>query len=184
MIAVFETLHTKRLDLKAITPKRIHELYDSLDQNALRDFFGFGEAGYEKYLNMHQGGLETYNISLFFFLILDRETGRPIGNCGFHTWNKTHHRAELYYFLHQDSDKGKGYISEVLPLVLEYGFQKLGLHRIQALTADWNLPSVKLLDRHGFVKEGVMRQDYLVNGNYEDSHCYALLKPEWLKSGS
>jgi ribosomal-protein-alanine N-acetyltransferase len=63
--------------------------------------------------------------------------------------------------------------------VLDVGFIELNLHRIEALVAADNTPSVKLLLRYGFTKEGTMREDYVVEGKNEDSDCYSLLKWEW-----
>jgi ribosomal-protein-alanine N-acetyltransferase len=48
---------------------------------------------------MHEKGMETHRISLFYFLLFDKETQMCIGECGFHTWKKTHRRTELFYSL-------------------------------------------------------------------------------------
>jgi ribosomal-protein-alanine N-acetyltransferase len=48
---------------------------------------------------MHEKGMETHRISLLYFLLFDKETQMCIGECGFHTWKKTHRRAELFYSL-------------------------------------------------------------------------------------
>lgn len=130
---------------------------------------------------MHEKGMETHRLSLLFFLLIDKQNRIPIGECGFHTWNKTHNRAELFYSIRNDSDKQKGYMTEALQAVLAFGFTELNLHRIEALVADWNTPSLKLLLRYGFTKEGTMREDYVENGKHEDSDCYSLLVWEWEK---
>ncbi len=62
-----------------------------------------------------------------------------------------------------------------------HDFTELALHRIEALVAYWNTPSLKLLARYGFKKEGTMREDYVVDGVSENSDCYSLLKWEWEK---
>ena len=49
------------------------------------------------------------------------------------------------------------------------------LHRIEALVADWNIASVKLLLKNNFIKEGTLKEHYLVDGVFEDSDCYALI---------
>ena len=72
-------------------------------------------------------------------------------------------------------------MTEALKEVIDYGFKKLNLHRIQAMVDDSNIPSVKLLNRFGFKKEGTMREDYVVDGKNEDSDCYSLLRYEWNK---
>ncbi len=172
---------TSRLILKIITPALIHELFRTKSKEEILQFFGFDETGFNHFKEMNDKGMETHRLSLFFFLLINKQTNLPIGECGFHTWNKSHSRAELFYNLFNDSDKQKGYMTEALQEVLNFGFTELNLHRIQALVADWNIPSIKLLLHFGFTKEGTMREDYVVNGKNEDSVCYSLLKWEWEK---
>lgn len=172
-------LYTDRLILKGITPKLIHELFRTKNKEEILHFFGTDEAGYEHYKDMHEKGMETHRVSHYFFLLIERENATPIGACGFHTWNKTHRRAELFYNLYHDEHKQKRYMTEALQVVLKFGYSQMGLHRVEALIADWNTASMKLLLRYGFTREGVMREDYYVNGKNEDSACYSLLKWEW-----
>jgi ribosomal-protein-alanine N-acetyltransferase len=173
------TLQTPRLVLKSVTPALIRDFFTKQDKQAIMDFFGCDETGYESLKEKHEKGMETHRLSLFYFLIVSKETNRTIGECGFHTWKQSHNRAELFYMLRADSDKRKGYVSEALPVVLDYGFNELQLHRIEAFVASWNVPSVKLLVKSGFTKEATLREHYLHEGKYEDSDCYSLLKPEW-----
>ena len=89
-------LTTNRLILKGITPALIHELYNTKNKDEIIQFFGFDEAGYEHCKEMHEKGMETHRISLFYFLLIERQSQLPIGDCGFHTWNNTHRRSELF----------------------------------------------------------------------------------------
>lgn len=172
-------VNTERLLLKGITPALIHELFRTKTKEEIMQFFNIGEEGYNHYQTMHEKGMETHRLSLFFFLLIDKQTNTPLGDCGFHTWNPTHRRAEVFYAMRNDVVKQKGYMTEALKEVLQYGFTELNLHRIEALVANDNTPSIKLLQRYGFTKEGTMREDYVVNGRNEDSDCYSLLKHEW-----
>jgi ribosomal-protein-alanine N-acetyltransferase len=142
-------------------------------------FFNIDEAGYIHYKEMHEQGMETNRLSLFFFLLIDTQTETPIGECGFHTWNAKHKRAELFYNIYHDTNKQKGLMKEALKAVLDFGFTELNLHRVAALVDAYNIPSIKLLSHFGFIKEGTLREDYVVNGVSEDSDCYALLQWEW-----
>ena len=81
--------------------------------------------------------------------------------------------------MRNEAFKQKGLMREALKEVLKYGFTELQLHRVQALIAAENTPSLKLLQRYGFSFEGKMREDYVVDGKNEDSECYSLLKWEW-----
>ncbi|MES2410165.1 MAG: GNAT family protein [Bacteroidota bacterium] len=173
---------TPRLILKSVTPALIHELFNTKSKNEIMNYFGFDENGFAHYKDMHEKGMETHRISIFIFLLIDKETSLPIGECGFHTWAASHNRAEVFYNMRNEKYKQRGLMTEALEAVLKYGFTKLGLHRIEALIADENEPSKKLLLRYGFSKEGTMREDYVVNGVNEDSDCYSLLKWEWEKN--
>ncbi|MEP6466002.1 MAG: GNAT family protein [Parafilimonas sp.] len=174
-------MQTDRMILKAITPSIIHDLFNTKSKAEIVAFFGVDEKGYEHYKEMHEQGMETHRISLYVFLLINKTTGLPIGECGFHTLNKTHRRAEVFYVLRNDADKQKGIMTEVLYTVLNFGFNELDLHRVEALVANDNVPSVKLLNKYGFMKEGTMREDYKVDDKNEDSDCYSLLKWEWQK---
>jgi [ribosomal protein S5]-alanine N-acetyltransferase len=173
------TLQTPRLTLKAITPAVVHQLASSMTKPELLDYFGFDEARYAHFMIMHQKGMETHSLSHYYFLMIETETGAPIGEVGFHTWNAKHRRADLFYLIHSDENKQKRYMTEALKAVIDFGFTDLSLHRIAALVAKWNTPSVKLIQNNGFTFEGTMRQDYNVDGVNSDSDCYSLLKPEW-----
>ena len=170
---------TDRLILKSITPKIIHELFNTKTKEEIINYFGYDESAFEHHKRMHESGMESFRISVFSFLIFDKLTNLPIGECGFHTWNMDHNKGELFYNIRNEENKQKGLMTEALKSVLNYGFNELNLHRIQALVAADNVPSIKLLLHYGFVKEGTMREDYVVNGVNEDSDCYSLLKWEW-----
>jgi ribosomal-protein-alanine N-acetyltransferase len=168
-------LQTNRILLKSVTPDMIRRLFENSDKTQIQQMLGADEKEYERYKRMYESGMETFSSSLLYFLLVKKENNQFIGECGFHTWNKRHNRAEVFYLIKNEADKRQGYMSEVLPLVLDFGFKELKLHRIEAYVAASNLPSVKVLAKNCFVKEGTAKEHYLADGHYEDSDCYALL---------
>ena len=70
-------------------------------------------------------------------------------------------------------------MTETLRAVFEYGFEKMDLNRIQAIIDSKNAKSMKLIDRLGFQKEGVLRQNNYFNGQFRDEVCFSLLREEW-----
>ncbi len=172
-------IQTSRLLLKSITPAFINNLFKEKSQDEIISYFNLDMQGYNHLKEMHEKGMETHRISIFYFLLFNIETQKCIGDCGFHSWNKTHSRAELFYNLKEDIYKRKGLMTEALMEIIAFGFTELNLHRIEALAASWNHASLKLLENFKFTKEGIMREDYLVDGKFEDSECYSLLKKEW-----
>lgn len=175
----FEYLETARLRLNLVTPTVLHKIFNTLEKEAIMRLMGFDEAAYTHHLDMHQKGMETNRLSLLYFLLADKVTGKPLGTCGFHTWNAAHSRAELFYSLLAEEYKRKGLMTEALERVLAYGFETMKLHRVAALVWRENIPSLKLLYKFGFAFEGTMREDYVVDGKNEDSECYSLLSWEW-----
>ncbi|MFM2224946.1 MAG: hypothetical protein RJA07_1148 [Bacteroidota bacterium] len=60
-------LHTERLLLKGISPQVIHHLFITKSKEEIIAFFGFDEDGFLHLKNMHEKGMETFSISVFFF---------------------------------------------------------------------------------------------------------------------
>jgi ribosomal-protein-alanine N-acetyltransferase len=112
--------------------------------------------------------------------LFEKSTSLYVGNCGFHTWCPEHYRAEIGYDMIDDMHKNKGYMTEALCTIIAYGFNEMKLNRIEALIGPNNIPSLKLLQKFGFTKEGYLREHYCKNGEIQDSIFYALLKSEYV----
>jgi ribosomal-protein-alanine N-acetyltransferase len=93
-------------------------------------------------------------------------------------WNirPEHHRGEMGYAMHPQHH-GKGIMHEAVKAVLDYSFNILKLHSIEANVNPGNIASIKLLERNGFVREAYFKEDYLYNGKFLDSAIYSLLTP-------
>ncbi|HXI51903.1 MAG TPA: GNAT family protein, partial [Candidatus Saccharimonadales bacterium] len=70
-------------------------------------------------------------------------------------------------------------MAAALPTLLEFAFGRLGLQRVCADADPQNTPSIRVLERLGFVREGLLRQHYFVQGEAQDALVYGLLKSEW-----
>jgi len=103
---------------------------------------------------------------------------RPIGTCGYHKWLKNHRRAEIGYDL-EKSSWHKGLMKEALAAVISFGFLQMSLNRIGAMVHPKNEASLKLLERLGFQKEGLLKDFYYQNGVFHNHWLLALLKRDW-----
>jgi ribosomal-protein-alanine N-acetyltransferase len=97
-----------------------------------------------------------------------------IGTICFWRMEKEHYRAEIGYVLYP-SCQGKGIMQESIQAVLQYGFEKMKLHSVEANVNPGNTASIKLLERNGFVREGYFRENYYYNGKFLDSAIYSLI---------
>lgn len=103
-------------------------------------------------------------------------TGEPgiVGTCTLFGLNRTSRRAEIGYALAQRC-WGQGYMHEALGAFLKHAFGPLDLHRIEADIDPRNAPSARALERHGFQREGFLRERWIVNGEISDTALYGLL---------
>jgi [ribosomal protein S5]-alanine N-acetyltransferase len=173
------SIETPRFTLRIVTPEVHNHVMANYSDDELMEFFGLDEAGLDREKLRHAGGLTTFNKSFVNFYPIDKYTGKVIGWCGYHTWYTDHDRAEIGYYLNADEHKRKGYMTEILRAVLDYGFSQMNLHRVEALTATYNTASIKTLEKFGFTYEGLLREHYLVDGKHEDSPIYSLLRHEF-----
>lgn len=177
----FKRIETNRLWLKGLFPQDMTLLFENYPKEAIKSILGHqSEEAYQKEAFKYQNGYSCYNRSFLLFLLEDKSSGKIIGRCGLHNWNPEHWRAEIGYSMEDESFKQKGLMSEAVEAVVDYGFKTLNLNRIEALVADYNTASLRLLEKNGFVQEGVLRNHYLVNEVFEDSLMLAKLREEHL----
>ena len=112
------------------------------------------------------------------WVIIRKNDMRAVGTCGYHQWQKVHHRAEVGYDLEKNSWR-QGIMTEALRVMLQYGFDHMDLNRVEALVYQENDASVRLLERLGFQKEGLLRQSFRQGDTYYDHWLLSLLKMEW-----
>lgn len=107
--------------------------------------------------------------------------GAFIGWCSLNRWNPDYRSASLGYCF-DEKVWGHGYATEAVRALLGWAFDALELNRVQAETDTRNLASARVLEKLGFVREGTLREDCIVNGEVSDSWVYGLLRREWRPS--
>ncbi|WP_061963166.1 GNAT family N-acetyltransferase [Demequina aurantiaca] len=114
----------------------------------------------------------------WFLLAVERtKDGRIVGDVGIRL-SEDSHTAEIGYTLHPWA-RGHYFSTEATGAVCDYVVNVLGVHRIEATTDPGNLPSVRVLDRLGFIHEGTKRESYWVGDRITDDAMYGLLAREW-----
>ena len=115
-------------------------------------------------------------------LAVDRVSdGAFIGWCGLTRWNQDYRSASLG-FCFNETTWGSGYATESAHALLEWAFDSLDMNRVQSETDTRNLACARVLEKLGFVREGTLREDCVVNGEVSDSWVYGLIRREWQPS--
>ncbi len=113
----------------------------------------------------------------FRFAIILAASGHMIGNCTLFALHRQNRRAEIGYAL-QRQHWGKGYMHEALGALLTYAFDEHDINRLEADIDPRNAGSAACLERLGFVREGFLRERWIVGGEVCDSVLYGLLRRE------
>ncbi|TQR19726.1 GNAT family N-acetyltransferase [Psychrobacillus vulpis] len=95
----------------------------------------------------------------------------------FHVARGPRHSAMVGYHLDQEHN-GKGYTTEATKLIVNYAFEILHLHRIEAGVMPHNIGSIKVLEKAGFLKEGIAKKNIKINGRWEDHQMLAIINPK------
>lgn len=115
------------------------------------------------------------NESVLWGITLQNDPFIVIGTICLWNLQKEHFRGEIGYVLHPGHWR-KGIMKEAINCVCDYGFEKLGLHRIEALLSPENIASSSVLGRTGFVKEAHLRENLYFKGKFSDTVIYSKLK--------
>jgi ribosomal-protein-alanine N-acetyltransferase len=123
-------------------------------------------------------GFETRR--LFQWGIADLASERAIGTCTIWRVDRAHKRAEIGFALAR-SHWGMGLAAEALAALIAFAFEPLGLHRLEADVDPRTERSLRVLERHGFKREGYLRERYHVGGEIQDAIVLGLLESDWRK---
>jgi RimJ/RimL family protein N-acetyltransferase len=90
--------------------------------------------------------------------------------------------VEISYRIAKPDERGKGYASEAVKLLVEFLFVTRSVNRIQVHVIVDNSASVRVLEKNGFQREGIMREMLFGRGSFQDHYLYAILRRDWKKS--
>lgn len=175
----FPVLITERLVLRALTPGDAPALFvmrsdpqvmEHIARPVAMELKDVEDLIAQIALNVATGEGITWAITL-------KGDDTLIGTIGYYRLKKEHHRGEIGYMLSR-AHRGRGIMAESLAAAVECGFQRFHFHTIEAVTDPRNTASNRALERQGFVREGLFKQNYLWNGEFLDSAVYSLLRPD------
>jgi ribosomal-protein-alanine N-acetyltransferase len=137
-------------------------------------------SGWRKRLSRYREDVDQG--TAFAFLIFDRKSSSLVG--GITLSNIRHGVAEcgnIGYWM-GERYAGQGYMVEAVQLVCEHAFSTLGLHRIEAACIPGNQRSIRVLEKAGFQREGLLKSYLRINGIWQDHYLYALIAGDPLRN--
>jgi RimJ/RimL family protein N-acetyltransferase len=113
------------------------------------------------------------------FLVERTADERLLGFVGFYRAHPVLSLTDVWYVLGERSERGKGYGSEAVGLLVDHLFRTQELPRVGATCDVENVPSMRLLERLGFHHEGTLRQVLFHHTRWHDVRVYGLTRAEW-----
>ena len=177
----FPNLETERLILRQVEEKDLEQLYEMLSDAEVAKFDYFypvtSTEGVMKFIERYKRELEekeeiTWGIAL-------KETNSLIGTGCLGSFNEGARRAEIGYSITR-KQWSKGYATEAIKAVIEFGFNVMNLNRIEATITPGNNASIKVLEKLNFTQEGIVRERDLIKGKLEDGIIMSILKREYI----
>ena len=116
----------------------------------------------------------------FKWAITRHGNDRLIGTTSLFRLDGPHRTGEIGYAL-GSAHWGNGYAAEAVRRTCQFGFEHLGLRRIEADIDPRNHASIQVIEKAGFQREGVLRERYIYNGEIQDVVYYGLLAREFAR---
>ena len=132
-------------------------------------------------LDSHRGLIDYYKEarkqgSRYDFGIFKKHSAKLIGILGLYKFNSSE-KCILGYSMDK-GHYGKGYATEAVKMALDFAFKEAGIHRVEAGVMPRNKGSMRVLEKVGFVQEGLARDYLKIQGIWEDHYIYSLLETD------
>ncbi|MEL7339205.1 MAG: GNAT family N-acetyltransferase [Bacteroidota bacterium] len=169
---------TPRLHIRPIEPDDLASVYKGLSHPEVIRYYGVSYTS----LEATQAQMDWYQKlphekSGQWWAICKRDSLEFLGAIGLNDWEQQHRKAEFGLWLLPEHWR-KGYIQEAVPPMLNYAFEEMKLHRIEAFVESENQASQKALRRLGFQHEGSMRDAEFKNGRFISLEIFAFFEEE------
>ena len=132
--------------------------------------------GLDRFMALLEGSLAAREMALW--AIRPVNAACAIGFCGFTVIAADDRRAEIGYAVAR-AYWGRGYAPEAARALIDYALSIVGFNRIEAYCSVGNAASLRVLEKIGMRREGILRQHTVIDGQLHDRAVYAVLSSDW-----
>jgi [ribosomal protein S5]-alanine N-acetyltransferase len=173
----FQNLESERLLLRQITPDDVNEMFAIRSNEEVMKYIPRPlcktPQDVLELIAMMQTKLET-NEGCNWGITL-KGNDKLVGFIGHYNIKWEHFRSEIGYML-TPAYHSKGIATEAIKLLIDFGFNQMNMHSLEAILDPENIASARVLEKNGFVKEAHLKENGFFNGRFLDMAIYSLLK--------
>lgn len=111
--------------------------------------------------------------------VTEKNSDECIGQIAYFLVDSKNHFAEIEYCIGEEFQR-RGYATEAAKAVIAYGFDSIGLHKVQICTKTVNEPSKRVIEKCGLTYEGTLRDYFYMDGGYVGRLYFSILRDEYL----
>lgn len=173
-------LETERVQLRALDINDSAEFYTWSCDREVTQFSLSSYAYPQSKADIHSwlSGIND-NQKCVSFGVCCVETGKLIGYAGIASISALNRSGEYFILIGDKAYWGKGIGTDVTKLITDYGFNTLGLHRIELTAYVTNPSAIRAYEKAGYAHEGVKKQSGYRHGEFVDKVMMAVLAPDW-----
>jgi [ribosomal protein S5]-alanine N-acetyltransferase len=170
------TIDTKRLRLRPLQKDDAFIFFGMWSDPEVVRYFSFApmqniEQAHARVADKLQSASDGTSVTC---VIESKDSREVVGDCGLFNGVLHSRRAEIGYCLGRQH-WGKGFMAEAVDALIEHGFTRMGLRRIEADIDPRNRPSIQLIERLGFKREGYLRERWMMGDEVADTVLYGLI---------
>lgn len=173
----FKKLVGDRIYLSPRNTEDVEKFTEWLNDFNVTDYIGRSDA--LTTLDSEKKYLEDNSSSKYSFVIVTLDSDKMIGTVGLENISSSNRTATLGVFIGDKDYLSKGYGTEAIRLLLDYGFNYLNLHSINLTLMAFNERALKCYEKCGFKQTGKIRDHRFINGKFYDAICMDILEDEF-----
>ena len=173
-------IETDRLILRRMMVKDYEDMYLYARRSDVTKYLTWKSHTSPMYTKEYLEYIATkYSLGEFYdWAVIDKREQKMIGTCGFTRFDFHSNSAEVGYVLNPEY-WGKGYATEAVKAVVKFGFETIGVVRIEAKYMEGNAASRRVMEKVGMSYEGMMRSALLVENEYKNIGVCSILLDEY-----
>lgn len=175
------TFETERLKIRLFNKEDVDDLYEYCSDEEVTKYLPFTTYTEKQEaidrINYCMEGYEKLQAPILWAIEYKGEN-KLIGGIDFVKWDDENNVAEIGYVLNKKY-WNKGIMTEALATVIKFGFENMGLNRIELCCDERNVASSRVMEKNGLKYEGTLRQKKFIKGEYVNIKCYSILKEEY-----
>lgn len=177
-----ETITSNRVVLRKLLPgdkTSLFEIYSNKEAAELDDWIPFTLIK-EAETMIEESNNDFKCKTQLRYGIVDVERKILVGSCGIFGLDEWNKKCMIFYQVHHD-EYNKGYASDSVKMLVDYIFNELKANRIEAYITPGNIASIRVLEKNGFIYEGLHREVEFYKGQFWDGILMAILSRDYFK---